>query len=142
MYPDLLGRSDAGVTTIQALITLMIVGVLVYVAVPVWGQLVVRSRAASCQVNQRNIYVAVSMAREDGKAGRMVGYFDSVLERGSSWGAVLLPAYMEVAPRCSDSESGGALYNLSPLGQIWSDRGAGQYTWVNQGAANDHRLRQ
>lgn len=128
---------DDGVTAIQTMIVIVIIGILAYLAVPVWGQLVERSKMKSCQANQRTIAQTIAMARTDGYAGGFVGYFDAALEEGHDWGRVLIPRYMAKAPRCPVS---GAYYNLSPFGVIRSDMGSGQYSWVNQGLETDHRL--
>jgi len=132
-----LERDESGVTAAQTVVVLVIVCILVYLAIPVWGRLVERAKARSCQENQRTIHEAIAMARADGNAGSCVGYFDSVLEPGRGWGQVLIPEYLSKAPTCPVS---GAAYNVSPFGIIWSDQGAGQYMWINQGLENDHRL--
>lgn len=128
---------DTGLTTLQMLVVIAIIGVLIYTAVPVWANAFDQSKARTCQANQRNITEAIDLAREDGNTRPPVGYFDAVLEPGHDWGKVLIPTYLSKTPICPIT---GAAYNMSPLGSIWSDKGAGQYTWVNQGLANDHRL--
>lgn len=129
--------NDSGITAVQMAVAVVIVGVLVYLAIPIWGQAVERSKAMSCQANQRNIAEAIDLARQDGNIRPPVGYYDNVLEPGHDWGKALIPVYLSKAPRCPVTRS---LYFMSPLGAVWSDKGASQYTWTNQGLANDHRL--
>lgn len=131
------GRADAGATATQAIIGIAVVVAVAYFAAPTWSNFAERSRAKTCQATQRTIAGAVALAREQRRAGAAVGAYDAVLEPGHDWGAVLIPDYLVKTPLCPSSKS---RYFMSPLGRIWSDRGSGQYTWVNQGTGNDHRL--
>lgn len=130
-------RNDDGITMLQTVLVIVILGALAFVALPIWNQFTERSRVRSCQSNQRAIVEAMGTARADRNVPAAVGYYDSVLDVGTPWGAVLIPNYLSKTPRCPVS---GERYFLSPIGRIWSDRGLGQYQFVGQGTALDHRL--
>ena len=67
-----------------------------------------------------------------------MGTTDAVMDAGSGWGNVLIPDYIKTAPRCQ--ATGGGLYNMSPAGNVLSDKGAGQTTFIGAGTENSHAL--
>lgn len=129
---------DTGFTLIELMIVVLIIGILVSLAVPVFINATASAYERSCQANQREIQTAILTAQSFNEDTSTVGAVDAVLDAGSGWGNVLIPNYIKKPPKCQ--AAGGGLYNMDPAGDVISDKGANQTTFVNQGVANDHRL--
>ncbi len=128
---------ESGFTLIELMVVMLVIGILVSIAAPVYLNAAANAEARSCQANQTVISNSVEVALAMRVDTSTVGAGDAVLDAGSGWGNVLLPEYIKTAPRCPTSHE---LYNMSPEGVILGDQGAGSQTFVNQGASNDHQL--
>jgi type II secretory pathway pseudopilin PulG len=120
------------------MVVVLIIGILITIAVPVYVGATNAAYQRSCQANQRMIGTAVAMAGSFNEDLSAVGSLNEPLEAGVGWGNVLIPNYIQSTPKCT--ATGGGFYNMDPAGDVVSDRGAGKSTFVNQGFANDHRL--
>lgn len=131
------GSCDQGFSLVELMTVVLIMGILVSIATPVYFNQAANAQSRTCQANQRVIASAVQLrgAIEGGSESVTEA---SVLDAGKGWGTILLPTYLKSPPRCMTN--GGGLYNLSKEGVVLSDRGAGKVTFINQGESNDHQL--
>jgi len=131
-------EDNSGFTLVELMIVVLIIGILLSMAVPVFLNATELAHARTCQANQRIILSAVQTAHSIDADTSSVGSASAVLDVGSGWGNVLLPGYIMKPPVCQ--ADGGGLYNLSVAGDPISDRGANQTTFINAGGTYDHRL--
>jgi len=131
-------HSEAGFSLVELMVVVLIIGILMSTAVPVYAQAVEGAYQRACQANQRMIYTAVVSAQSFNEDESEVGNGVTVLDVGSGWGNVLIPHYLMRAPRCD--AQGGGLYVVNPAGHVLSDKGVGGSNFLYQGRPNAHRL--
>jgi len=129
---------DNGFSLVELMIVVLIIGILMTTAVPVYTGAVSGAYQRACQANQRMIYTAVVTAQSFNEDESEIGTGVNVLDAGSGWGNVLIPNYLSTPPQCRST--GGGLYVVNPAGHVLSDKGAGGTNFVNQGRPNAHRL--
>ena len=129
---------DLGFTIVELMIVLLIIGILIMIALPIYMQATTSAYARSCQSNQRIIITAIVAATSFNEDTSTVGSSNAVINAGFGWGNVPIPDYINTAPKCQAVR--GGLYNMGPGGDVLSDKGAGQTTFIGAGTANNHAL--
>lgn len=91
---------DHGLTLVGLMVVVLIIGILVAIAVPVFTRTRLPAEARSCRANQRTISGAANLVIADGddygdaSAGQLV-------PSGSGWYGILVPAWIEGTPLCA-----------------------------------------
>ena len=120
-------RKSEGFTLVELMVVVLIIGILVAIAIPVFNAAKANAQRKSCYANQRTIEGAVQtyVAGDDGAAVASRTATDCA-------GAVsgtnpLLPDYVKSVPRCP----AGSTYVLDSTGLVTSDNAASG-TWVHE----------
>ena len=89
-------RKDEGFTLVELMVVVLIIGILVAIAIPVFNVARARAQERSCHANQRTLEGAAQTYVAD-----QVGNALADLDGGSAvWGASLVPDFLAAAPAC------------------------------------------
>jgi prepilin-type N-terminal cleavage/methylation domain-containing protein len=116
-------RKDEGFTLVELMVVVLIIGILVAIAIPVFNAAKANAQKKSCFASQRTIEGAAQTFAADDTSGLPAS---SVTQ--------LVPAYIKVAPICPASRAG---YAMDASGTVTSDMGTAG-GWYGGTAANAH----
>jgi type IV pilus assembly protein PilA len=119
-------RRSEGFTLVELMVVVLIIGILVAIAVPVFLNAASNAETKSCQANQRTIEEAVTTYQST--SGNTYAAAASLLTSGSASATLLVPTYIKSCPICPTSKSS---YVMDASGNITGDGGTvAAPTWV------------
>ena len=113
-------RVDSGFTLVELMVVVLIIGILVSLATPVFLRAEADARSKSCQANQRTLVSAMSVAQAAGLdfSSATAG---ALSPGGSGWYGLMIPSWVLTKPVCPTDQ---AEYLMAKSGAILGDNGA------------------
>jgi prepilin-type N-terminal cleavage/methylation domain-containing protein len=113
---------DDGFTLVELMVAMLIIGILITIAVPVYTEARLDAEAKSCQATQRSLQDAADLMRSIGEdtSSATSGVF---APGGSGWYAMIVPRWIRSQPSCPSDH---AEYYMTAGGDITGDNGTVQ----------------
>jgi prepilin-type N-terminal cleavage/methylation domain-containing protein len=115
--------SQDGFTLVELMVVVLIIGILVAIAIPMYNAASAAARRSTCLSNQRLIEGAVQVYRSSG--ARMFGQGRLNGNRTAGTADVLVPTYLKAAPKCPKTRQ---FYYVSALGTVTGDMNDDHFT--------------
>lgn len=100
-------RKDEGFTLVELMVVVLIIGILVAIAIPVFNAASATARLRTCQSNQRTIEGAVQQWVAADPANQATAC------AAAGWKTLLVSSYIKTIPQCPASKKS---YNLDATG--------------------------
>lgn len=115
-------RRDEGFTLVELMVVVLIIGILVAIAIPVFNAASESARLRTCQSNQRTIEGSV----QQWLAASPTNTWAQQIVNGTS--TLIENNYIKTAPTCPKATPGTNLYHVDASGTVDGDQSAA--TWV------------
>jgi len=117
-------KDQSGFTLVELMVVVLIIGILVAIAIPVFANVKDKARLRTCQGNQRTIEGAAQQYyATNGTLWTQTRRFNG--NNTANTVDVLKPAYIKIAPKCPRS---GLYYYVDGTGTVIGDRDAAGWT--------------
>lgn len=121
---------ECGFTLVELMVVVLVLGILVTIASPVYLEAKDRAVSKSCQANQRTIVSAVEFDKSIG-VDLSAATAGELRAGGSGWHGILVSGWIRFVPFCPDDD---APYLMSIDGDVTGDNGS------NPGFKSGHEL--
>ena len=111
-------RKEEGFTLVELMVVVLIIGILIAIAIPVFNAAKANAQKKSCYANQRTLEGAAQTYQAD--QGSLP---TAATVSGAGWA---VPSYVKSAPYCPMGTT-SSYYSLDGSGTVFGDNGSG--TW-------------